>query len=146
MRFCNNEIKIVFTGKKGKDYNKLLPLESGSENESDVDEPTESDRLADPPDVEIPKPDLRFKNGRQNGTAYNFINKSNNKDKFCTPTRAAVIFATVLMCFGIGYIAGFLTPSTILKFGNQEKIIHKRSAPWRTKFSDWGKENIFSNF
>ncbi|KAJ8299124.1 hypothetical protein KUTeg_023184 [Tegillarca granosa] len=143
----NNKNSLVFCDsrlrKKGKskDYNKLLPLESGSENESDIDEPKESDRLADPPDVEIPKPDLRFKNGRQNGTAYNFVNKSNNKDKFCTPTRAAVIFATILFCFGIGYIAGFLTPSTILKFGDQEKIIHKRSAPWRTKFSDWGTES-----
>ena len=78
---------------------------------------------------------------RNNGTAYNFSKKRKEKDdSFCSPTRAAVLFATVLLCSGAGYMAGFLTLGLQSKSHTEtQHVMHKRTDNWRTKMQNWGK-------
>ena len=86
---------------------------------------------------------------RNNGTAYKFSKKRKEKDdSFCSPTRAAVLFATVLLCAGAGYMAGFFTQKiqkTIFHSETGTKhVINKRTDNWRTKMQNWGESCLLS--
>ena len=89
---------------------------------------------------------LRGDSLRNNGTAYKFSKKRKEKDdSFCSPTRAAVLFATVLLCAGAGYMAGFFTQKiqkTVFHIHTETEtkhVINKRTDNWRTKMQNWGK-------
>ena len=84
---------------------------------------------------------------RNNGTAYKFAKKRKEKDdSFCSPTRAAVLFATVLLCTGAGYMAGFFTQKIQKTIFHSETktshVINKRTDNWRTKMQNWGNLNL----
>ena len=127
--------------KGNTDYKNLLPLGSGSEDEADDD--------INAPDVRNNSSSVTFpeisSNGKSkqnhnkmNGVGYKFSGTNRRDDRCCTPTRAALTFAVVLLSLGIGYMAGFLTPIRIDTGRNDMKQIVKKSAPWRTKISDYG--------
>ncbi|KAK3095661.1 hypothetical protein FSP39_017289 [Pinctada imbricata] len=124
--------------KDNTDYKNLLPLGSGSEDEDDFEEPQSNQENTTVSFSEI------LSNGKQyksNGVGYKFSNSKKKEEKCCTPTRAALIFAVTLMCFGVGYMAGFFTPISIKQNRVDTKRLARKTAPWRTKISDYGTES-----
>lgn len=106
------------------------------------------------PEVDVNDTDSLLKKKKRkvhNGTSYEF-SRSRNRGRdlhgpFCTPTRAAIMFASVLVIFGIGYFAGFMTPfgkNAIIEESETkpQQTFRKRSENWRTKMSDWGRPEI----
>ena len=133
-------------------YSQLLPLGDNSDDDEWDDEKlpkggnSDDENEAHRPEVVIRDTDklLRGHPLRNNGTAYNFSRKRKaTDDSFCTPTRAAILFATVLLCSGAGYMAGFITQGfrakTIPEPETSRHVIHKRTDNWRTKMPDWGR-------
>lgn len=139
-------------GKKEKDYNRLLPFGSDSDYDDDVDE--KQNLVIDQtsvPEVSVrethrtnlPPKTLKDRNGyRFSGSDYS------KRTKCCSPTTVATVFALMLLSIGVGYIAGFLTPTSILPWQRPQghvttqehrPSVHKRTADWRTKLSDYGK-------
>lgn len=140
-------------------YNHLLPMGDNSDDDWNADDEdgtlqqkTASSVPMNAPEVHVRDTDSLLKKKRKvhNGTAYEF-SRSRNRGRdlhgpFCTPTRAAIMFASVLVIFGIGYFAGFMTPFgqnkvTEVSETKPEQIFRKRSTNWRTKMADWGTES-----
>ncbi|XP_061162239.1 protein FAM234B-like [Saccostrea echinata] len=121
----------------GKDYKNLLPLGSGSEDE-DEDMPVMSQ-----PEVQIHDKSSLLPS-KTNGTGYNFSrsHRDSGKNKCCTATNAALIFAVILLVFGAGYAAGFFTPMTFKRPNDEShKRVARHTSPWRTKIADHGSES-----
>ncbi|XP_062612020.1 protein FAM234B-like [Saccostrea cucullata] len=121
----------------GKDYKNLLPLGSGSEDE-DEDMPVMSQ-----PEVQI-HDKTSLLQSKTSGTGYQFSRsqRDSNKNKCCTATNAALIFAVILLVFGAGYAAGFFTPMTFKRPNDEShKRVARHTSPWRTKIADHGSES-----
>jgi hypothetical protein len=108
------------------------------------------------PDVEIHDTDalLNKKRKVRNGTPHEYSRSRNRRrdsdGTLCTPTRAAVFFASMLLLFGVGYFVGFMTPfgkgttMTSVVEVKPDVSFRKRSENWRTKMTDWGIHIILS--
>lgn len=121
----------------GKDYNNLLPLGSGSE-----DEDYDTQRTYHPEVTIHDKSSLL--GSKANGTGYNFSRSSKRleSNKCCTATNAALIFAMLLLVFGAGYMAGFFTPMNIKRPDDKSHTrVARSTSPWRTKIADHGSES-----
>ena len=123
-----------FIRKTGKDYKNLLPLGSGSEDEDDDVQETSH------PEVKIHDKSSLL-SPKTNGTGYQFSqsHRTAGKNKCCTATNAALMFAMALLLFGVGYMAGFFTPMTFKRSDDSShKMVARSTSPWRTKISDHG--------
>jgi hypothetical protein len=97
------------------------------------------------PDTSQPEVKIHDKSSllssKTNGTGYNFSKsyRDSRKNKCCTATNAALIFALVLFMFGAGYIAGFFTPMSFKRPNDDShKRVARNTSPWRTKIADHG--------
>ncbi|OWF47957.1 protein FAM234B-like [Mizuhopecten yessoensis] len=135
--------------KKGADYKHLLPFGSDSEDDDFDEKENLVINQTSVPEVSIndtkrSSPILRNGNGYTFSTPY----KSSSRDSCCSPTTVAAVFALMLLSVGVGYIAGFFTPMSSLPWQHHnehspdlEQSVHKRTADWRTKLSDYGTES-----
>ncbi|XP_033752716.1 uncharacterized protein LOC117336335 isoform X1 [Pecten maximus] len=135
--------------KKGADYNHLLPFGSESEDDDFDEKENLVINQTSVPEVSIhdtkqSSPTLR--NG--NGYTFSTSRKSSSRESCCSPTTVATVFALMLLSVGVGYIAGFFTPLSSSPWQHHhgqspesEHIVHKRTADWRTKLSDYGTES-----
>jgi len=106
---------------------------------SDSEDETEACLVAD--DRSMPEIKTSPTRSLKNGNGYNFARSvtPSYKDRCCSPTRAAIVLAMSLLCLGVGYLAGFLTPVSIKQWGQESShSIQKRTPNWRTKLSDYG--------
>ncbi|XP_060600384.1 protein FAM234A-like [Ruditapes philippinarum] len=141
-------------------YNHLLPMGENSDEDWNADDedpsmyqPTIPTSGMNAPDVEIHDTDalLNKKRKVRNGTPYEYSRSRNRRrdsdGTLCTPTRAAVFFASMLLLFGVGYFVGFMTPfgkgttMTSVVEVKPDVSFRKRSENWRTKMTDWGTES-----
>ena len=146
----DSEMVRFYSISESTQYSQLLPMGENSDDDEWDDDKMHKNANSDDendargPEVVIRDTDklLRGNPLRNNGTAYNFSRKRKEKDNsFCTPTRAAILFATVLLCLGAGYLAGFITQGfrTKITAETSHHVIHKRTDNWRTKMPDWGR-------